>query len=85
MPPGTGAIEAVKIHPYWSGELSDGFVVVFTGASGEGSFSVDLKDVPGMKDAEYQWQELYSSTGGSGRTLTFDVEQDDIAIFKVTS
>lgn len=85
MPPTTPEIVSDKIHPYWSGTLSDGFVVAFTGASGGGSFSVDFKDVPGMEDREYSWKELYSLKEGKGNSLTFEVEQDDIAIFKVTA
>lgn len=84
VPPGTPPIESDKIHPYWSGLLSDGFVVAFTGANGGGEMSVDFKDVPGMEERTYHWKELYSGQTGQGNTLTFDVAQDDIAIFKVT-
>lgn len=84
MPPNTPEIASDKIHPYWAGQLSDGFVVAFTGASGGGSFSVNFKDVPRMEDREYSWKELYSSKEGRGNSLTFEVAQDDIAIFKVT-
>lgn len=85
MPPNTPAIEADKIHPYWAGKLSDGFVVAFTGASAGGSFSVDFKNVPDMEDREYSWKELFSSEEGQGSSLTFEVGQDDIAIFKITT
>ena len=78
-------MEGDKIHPYWAGPLSDGFVVAFTGASGGGDFSVDFANVPGMEDREYSWKELYSQEEGSGSSLNFHVEQDDIAIFKIVA
>jgi alpha-galactosidase len=58
-------------------------VVAFTGANGGGELSVAFKDVPGMQDREYEWKELYSGQTGAGSTLSFNVAQDDIAIFKI--
>lgn len=78
--PGSG-----KIYPYWAGLLSNGVVVAFAGASGGGSFSVNFSEVPGLNGGEHCWTEAYSGQEGRGDSLSFAVEQDDIAVFTVTS
>ncbi|GES59674.1 hypothetical protein ATEIFO6365_0002000500 [Aspergillus terreus] len=85
QPPNTPAPVAGEIYPYWAGPLSDGVVIAFAAASGGGTFSVNLVDVPGLEGGSYSWKELYSGEEGSGESITFDVADDDIAIFKVTT
>lgn len=74
-----------QIYPYWAGPLSDGVVVAFAASSGGGTFSVSFADVPNLGAGSYKWKELYSGEEGSGELVTFVVEQDSIAIFKVTT
>jgi alpha-galactosidase len=85
QPPGAPAPVAGSVYPYWAGPLSDGAVVAFAGASGAGTFSVNFSDVPDLGEGEWNWKEVYSGETGSGTSLTFDVAQDDVAIFKITS
>lgn len=72
------------IYPYWAGQLSDGVVLAFAAATEGGTFSVDFADVPGLEAGSYSWKEAYSGEEGSGESISFDVEDDDIAVFKVT-
>ncbi len=76
---------AGEIYPYWAGPLRDGVVIAFAAASGGGEFSVKFVDVPGLQRGPYRWKELYSGESGTGEGITFDVADDDIAIFKVTT
>lgn len=46
---------------------------------------MNFADVPNLEAGSYTWKELYSGEEGSGESITFDVEQDSIAIFKVTT
>lgn len=46
---------------------------------------MNFADVPNLEAGSYKWKELYSGEEGSGETVTFDVEKDSIAIFKVTT
>ncbi|KFY41491.1 hypothetical protein V494_02971 [Pseudogymnoascus sp. VKM F-4513 (FW-928)] len=85
QPSGAPAPVNGQIYPYWAGPLSDGVVVAFAAASGGGTFSVSFADVPDLGAGSYNWKELHSGEEGSGESLTFDVEQDSIAIFKVTT
>lgn len=85
QPSNAPAPVAGEIYPYWAGPLSDGVVLAFAGASGGGTFSVNLVDVPGLEGGAYSWKELYSGEEGSGESITFEVADDDIAIFKITT
>lgn len=85
QPPDAPAPVPGEIYPYWAGELSDGVVVAFAAASGGGTFSVNFADVPGLDEGSYSWKELYSGEEGTGESISFEVADDDIAIFKVTT
>ncbi|KAL5366620.1 glycoside hydrolase superfamily [Aspergillus floccosus] len=85
QPPNAPAPVAGEIYPYWTGPLSDGVVIAFAAAGGGGTFSLNLVDVPGLEGDSYSWKELYSGEEGSGESIIFDVADDDIAIFKVTT
>ncbi|KFZ21639.1 hypothetical protein V502_02918 [Pseudogymnoascus sp. VKM F-4520 (FW-2644)] len=85
QPPGAPSPVNGQIYPYWAGPLSDGVVVAFAAANGGGTFSVSFADVPNLGAGSYKWKELYSGEEGSGELVTFVVEQDSIAIFKVTT
>ncbi|KAK2761371.1 hypothetical protein FQN54_001893 [Arachnomyces sp. PD_36] len=85
QPPDAPAPVYGELYPYWAGELSDGVVVAFAAASGGATYSVNFADVPGLEGGSYNWTELYSGEEGSGESLSFDVAQDDIAVFKVTT
>lgn len=75
---------AGKLYPYWSGQLSDGFVVGLVAADGATTLSVNLKDVPGLSDAEYNWQEMYTNTSGKGTRVSAKLAKHDMAVFKIT-
>jgi alpha-galactosidase len=85
QPPNAPAPVAGTIYPYWAGRVSDGVVIAFAAASGGGEFSVNFVDVPGLQSGPYEWKELYSGESGTGEGITFDVADDDFAIFKVTT
>lgn len=84
-PSGEAAPNNGKLHPYWSGSLSDGFVIALIGVDGAGTLSVSFADVPDLGAGTYSWTELYSGKTGKGDDVswTFEVEHD-MAIFKVT-
>ncbi|KAL2866091.1 glycoside hydrolase superfamily [Aspergillus lucknowensis] len=84
QPSNADAPVAGQLYPYWAGELSNGTVVAFAAAAGANTYSVSFADVPGLEAGTYNWKELYSGEEGSGEELSFDVAQDDIAIFRVT-
>ncbi|KFA46225.1 hypothetical protein S40293_07168, partial [Stachybotrys chartarum IBT 40293] len=85
VPPGAPEPVAGEIYPYWAGPLSDGVVVAFAGASGAGTFSVNFSDVPGLGEGSFSWREVYTGEEGTGESLSFDVAQDDVAIFKIST
>ncbi|OJD37213.1 alpha-galactosidase [Diplodia corticola] len=84
-PSGQAAPTSGTLYPYWSGPLSDGFVIGLVAADGAGTLSVSFADVPDLGAGTYSWTELYSGKTGSGDGVswTFEVEHD-MAIFKVT-
>lgn len=84
-PSGEAAPTNGKLYPYWSGSLSDGFVIALIGVDGAGTLSVSFADVPDLGAGTYSWTELYSGKSGKGDGVswTFEVEHD-MAIFKVT-
>ncbi|GME24372.1 Glycoside hydrolase clan GH-D [Neofusicoccum parvum] len=83
-PSGQDAPISGKLYPYWSGPLSDGFVVALVAADGAGTLSVSFADVPDLGAGTHSWTELYSGkTGeGDGVSWTFEAEHD-MAIFKI--
>jgi alpha-galactosidase len=85
QPRGAPAPVDGEIYPYWAGPLSDGVVVAFVAASGGGRFSVKFADVPGLGPGAYKWREVHSGEEGTGAGISYDVADDDIAIFKVTA
>lgn len=60
-------------------------MVAFAGASGAGTFSVNFSDVPGLGEGSFSWREVYTGEEGTGESLSFDVAQDDVAIFKIST
>ena len=72
-----------SLYPYWSGQLSDGWVIGLIAANGAATLSADFADVLGLGAGTYSWTELYSGRTGSGTGVTATLVSHDMAIFKV--
>ncbi|CAI6337624.1 unnamed protein product [Periconia digitata] len=83
-PSGAAGPVTGQLYPYWAGELSDGVVVALVAPNGAQTYSVNFSDVPGLGEGSFEWTELYSGRTGSGSSVSADLEQHGIAIFKVT-
>lgn len=84
QPPDADEPEDDELYPYWVGELSDGFVVAFVAADGADSFSVNFSDIDIIGDGTFDWTEAYTGDSGSGTSVSADLEEHDMAIFKLT-
>ncbi|PVI05616.1 glycoside hydrolase family 27 protein [Periconia macrospinosa] len=84
QPSGAAAPVNGQLYPYWAGPLSDGVVVALVAPSGAQTYSVNFSDVPGLGSGTFSWTELYSGRTGSGTSVSEDLGQHDIAVFKVT-
>lgn len=73
------------IYEYWAGPLSDGVVIGLVAGSGAANLSVNFADVPGLRNRSYCWEELHSGKTGRGTGISADLEEHDMAIFKVRS
>lgn len=82
-PPGQPGPEYGKIYPYWAGPLSDGVVIGLCAAGGAGTYAVDFKDVPGLGDGSYSWEEMYTGETGTGTGISFNIDQYDMRVIKV--
>lgn len=85
QPSGAPAPVDGEIYPYWAGPLSDGHVVALVAASGAQQLSVNLSDVPGLEGGDYSWTEVHSGETGTGTSVSADLGEHDIAVFKITS
>ncbi|KAH6621635.1 glycoside hydrolase superfamily [Chaetomium sp. MPI-SDFR-AT-0129] len=74
-----------KIYPYWAGPLSDGVVIGLVAGTQGGTYAVNFKDVPGLEDGDYSWEEVYTGQTGTGSSVSFDIELHDIRVVKVTT
>lgn len=84
-PSGQAAPTSGQLYPYWSGPLSDGFVIGLVAADGVGTLNASFADVPDLGAGTYSWTELYSGKTGSGDGVSWTFEAEhDMAIFKVT-
>jgi alpha-galactosidase len=72
-----------RIYPYWAGPLKDGVVIGLCAANAAGKYSVQFKDVPGLGQGEYAWEEMYSGQKGTGSGVSFDIGLHDIRVVKV--
>lgn len=84
-PSGQAGPVSGTLYPYWSGKLSDGYVVAIVAVSNAGSYTVKFSDVPGLGSGSYNWREAYTGSTGSGTSVTVTLVLHDIAIFKVTT
>lgn len=81
QPSGQSAPVSGTLYPYWSGELSDGYVVALVAVSGAETLSVNLADVPGLGSGSYSWKELWTGTTGTGTSVSATLAEHDIVCF----
>jgi len=72
-----------KLYKYFAGPLSDGVVVGLVATDGAETLTVNFTDVPGLGQGTFSWTELYSGRNGTGTTASADLENHDMAVFKV--
>lgn len=72
-----------KLYKFFAGPLSDGVVVGLVAADGAETLTVNFSDVPGLGPGTFSWTELYSGRTGTGMTASADLENHDMAVFKV--
>ena len=86
VPPGSSNPVSGRIHPYWSGPLSDGVVIGLIAGNGAATLSVNFKDVPNLGGSgSYSWKEMYSGRTGTGTSVSFSLGNHDMAVIKVTT
>lgn len=84
-PPGSAAPVSGKIHPYWTGPLSDGVVIGLCAGTSAAKYGVNFKDVPGLGAGSYTWKEMYTGQTGTGTSVSFDIALHDMRVIKVTA
>ncbi|KAL2173451.1 glycoside hydrolase superfamily [Thermothelomyces heterothallicus CBS 202.75] len=75
--------ESGRIYPYWAGPLSDGVVIGLCAGTSAGTYAVDFRDVPGLGDGSYSWEEMYTGQTGTGTGVSFDIALHDMRVVKV--
>ncbi|KAL2160723.1 hypothetical protein VTH06DRAFT_920 [Thermothelomyces fergusii] len=83
VPPGQPGPQWGKIYPYWAGPLSDGVVIGLCAGTSAGTYSVQFKDVPGLGDGTYTWEEMYTGQRGTGTGISFWIDLHDMRVIKV--
>ena len=84
QPTGASAPVSGTLYPYWSGELSDGYVIGLVATSGAETLTVNFSDVPGLGAGTYSWKEAYTGATGSGTSVSATLVEHDMAVFKVS-
>jgi len=84
QPSGQSAPVSGTLYPYWSGQLSDGYVIGLVAVNGASTLSVNFADVPGLGAGTYSWKEAYTGTTGTGSSVSANLATHDMAVFKVT-
>ncbi len=82
-PTGASAPVAGTLYPYWSGELSDGYVIGLVATSGAATLTVSFSYVPGLGAGAYSWKEAYTGASGTGKSVSATLVEHDMAVFKV--
>jgi Alpha galactosidase A/Alpha galactosidase C-terminal beta sandwich domain len=83
QPSGQAAPVSGTLYPYWSGVLSDGYVIGLVAANGAATLSVSFSDVPGLGAGTYSWTEAYTGATGTGTSVSATLALHDMAIFHV--
>lgn len=78
QPSGQPAPTSSTLYPYYSGKLSDGYVVGLVAVSGASTLSVSFSDVPGLGAGTYSWKELYTGETGSGTSVSASLAAHDM-------
>jgi hypothetical protein len=82
-PSGQSAPVSNALYPYWSGQISTGYVIGLVASNGAATLSVNFSDVPGLGAGTYSWKECYTGATGTGTSVSATLEANDMAIFKV--
>lgn len=80
-PPGQPAISSSSLYPYYSGKLSDGYVVALIAVNGAATMSVNFADVPGLGAGTFNWKEAYTGRTGSGTSVSASLTNHDIVSY----
>ena len=83
-PSGQSAPVSNALYPYWSGQISTGYVIGLVASNGAATLSVNFSDVPGLGAGTYSWKECYTGTTGTGTSVSATLVAHDMAIFKVS-
>ncbi|TAQ83898.1 hypothetical protein B7494_g7776 [Chlorociboria aeruginascens] len=83
QPTGASAPVSNSLYPYWSGPLSEGYVIGLVASSGPATLSVNFSDVPGLGSGTYSWKECYTGATGTGTSISATLQAHDMAIFRV--
>ncbi len=84
-PTGQSAPVSGTLYPYWSGPLSDGYVIGIVAVSDSATITVNFSDVPGLGAGTYSWKECYTGATGIGSSVSATLVAHDMAVFKVFS
>lgn len=82
-PSGAAGPVSGQLYPYWAGPLSDGVVIALVSPNSTQNYSVNFSDVPGLGPGNFSWTEAYSDRTGSGNSVGVNLQQHDIAVFRV--
>jgi len=73
-----------QLYPYWSGRITNGYVIGLVAVNGASTLSVSFADVPGLGAGTFSWTELYTGVSGTGTGVSATLQTHDMAIFKVS-
>ncbi len=77
-PSGQPAPSSGSLYPYYSGKLSDGYVVAMIAVNGAATLTVNFADVPGLGAGTYSWKEAYTGRTGTGSSVSASLTNHDI-------
>ncbi|KAK1830493.1 glycoside hydrolase superfamily [Podospora conica] len=72
-----------KLYKFYVGPLSDGVVIGMVAADGPEKLTVYLREIPGLGMGAFEWTELFTGRTGMGTTVSADLENHDMAVFKI--
>lgn len=78
QPSGQPAPSSGSLYPYYSGKLSDGYVIGLIAVNGAATLSVNFSDVPGLGAGMYAWKEAYTGRSGLGSSVTASLANHDM-------
>jgi len=83
VPSGQAGPVSGQLYPYWAGQLSDGVVVGLIAPGSARTVSVQFSQVPGLGSGNWRWTEMFSGATGTGSSVSANLQQHDMAVYKV--